>query len=285
MAMQNLQRSYWNGLSAEYQNVMRISCDDFHYGPQIPGDSRLRLLPPLRRGMRALELGCGGGQNSVFLAGKGLDCTAIDISSAQLAHARRSASRAGVSIRFILSPIERFADKVSGSFDLIHSSHAFEFIDDPAATIAQCAERLSPGGTLLVSTVHPLYNGEWVENLDEDGNPCGMGLFLENYFSPPDDVRRKADGSVDVVSRAYPVSAWFGWMRAAGLEVTAICEPPEQADGTPPYTSDDWRDNEGELAAIPGTLVVAARRPCRTAERASGVSATAAPGAPLAAAP
>ncbi|MBQ5347523.1 MAG: methyltransferase domain-containing protein, partial [Ruminococcus sp.] len=77
--MRNLQRSYWNGLSAEYQGMMRISPCDFHYGPQVPGDSRLRLLPPLRRGMRVLELGCGGGQNSIFLAGKGLDCTIKDI--------------------------------------------------------------------------------------------------------------------------------------------------------------------------------------------------------------
>lgn len=259
--MRNLQRSYWNGLSAEYQGMMRISPCDFHYGPQVPGDSRLRLLPPLRRGMRVLELGCGGGQNSIFLAGKGLDCTAIDISRSQLSHARRLAKEAGLSIRFVLSSIERFAEKVDGLFDLIHSSHAFEFIEEPATTIALCAERLVPGGTLLVSTVHPLYNGDWVENLDEDGNPCGMGLFLSNYFSPPDDIRRRADGSVEVVSRAYPVSAWFGWMRDAGLEVTAVCEPPEQPDGTPPYTSDDWRDNEGELAAIPGTLIIAARRP------------------------
>ena len=24
---------------------------------------------------------------------------------------------------------------------------------------------------MVISTVHPLYNGDWVENLDEDGNP------------------------------------------------------------------------------------------------------------------
>lgn len=254
-----MQREYWDRLSPKYQRMMRISTDDFHYGPQIPGDSRLGILPPLAAGMRALELGCGGAQNSIFLARKGLRCTAVDISENQLAHARALAEREGVGIDFVNIPIEGFGEKVGGEFDLIHSSHAFEFIRDPAATIAECAGCLAPGGSLVISTVHPLYNGEWVENIDEDGEPCGMGLFLANYFSPPDDVRRRR-GKVDVISRAYPVSAWFGWLRAAGLEVVEIREPPEQSDGTPPYTSRDWADNEGELAAVPGTLIVAARR-------------------------
>ena len=69
--MEPMQRRYWDGLSARYQRVMEISTDDFHYGPQIPGESRLHLLPPLKSGMRALELGCGGGQNSVWLAKQG----------------------------------------------------------------------------------------------------------------------------------------------------------------------------------------------------------------------
>ena len=256
--MQKLQRTYWNGLSAEYQRVMSISLEDFHYGPQIPGDSRLRILPPLHRGMRALELGCGAAQNSIFLARHGLDCTAIDISREQLDAARRLAAAEGVEITLRNAPIERFAEKVDGLFDLIHSSHAFEFIEDPGATIMQCAKFLKPGGSLVISTVHPLYNGDWEENIDEDGDVCGMGLFLPRYFSPPDDVRTK-DGRVEVISRAYPVSSWFDWFRAAGLEVTALSEPAEQSDGTPPYTSPDWADNEGELAAIPGTLIVAGK--------------------------
>lgn len=254
--MQKMQRRYWNGLSAEYQRQMSISTDDFHYGPQIPGESRLRLLPPLKPGACALELGCGAGQNSVFLASRGIRCTAIDISRMQLAHGRRLAAAKGVEVDFRLMPIEGFSREIKGGFDLIHSSHAFEFIDDPAGVVAECASRLKPGGFLVVSTVHPLYNGEWVDNIDEDGNPCGMGLFLGNYFSPPDDCRLK-DGSVEVISRAYPVSSWFGWFRDAGLEVTVLAEPPEQGDGgEPPYTSEDWRDTEGELAAIPGTLII-----------------------------
>jgi 2-polyprenyl-3-methyl-5-hydroxy-6-metoxy-1,4-benzoquinol methylase len=265
MSMSEMQRAYWDGLSARYQRVMEISTDDFHYGPQIPGEGRLRLLPPLKPGMRALELGCGGGQNSVWLAKSGLSCDAFDISAEQLKHARTLARREGVEIVFEKGELDRWPARFKGPYDLIHSSHALEFADDPASVIVRAARALRPGGTFVISTVHPLYNGDWVEGVDEKGDPNGMGLFLRNYFSPPDDIRRK-NGRVEVISRAYPISSWFRWMRNAGLDVVAIEEPPELDEtlpnGTkakPPYTNVDWANTEGELAAIPGTLILVAR--------------------------
>lgn len=257
-SMSQLQRTYWNGLSAKYQRVMSISLDDFHYGPQIPGENHLHLLPALQPGMRALELGCGGGQNSVWLAKHGLVCDAFDISEEQLKYARKLAKAEGVRITYAKGSLDKWPARFKGPYALIHSSHAMEFADDPAAVVRKAASMLTPGGMLLISTVHPLYNGEWVESDDEDGESAGMGLFLGNYFAPPDDVRRRR-GEIEVISRAYPVSSWFKWMRAAGLEVVALEEPPELEDETPPYTNPDWADNEGELAAIPGTLIIAGR--------------------------
>jgi 2-polyprenyl-3-methyl-5-hydroxy-6-metoxy-1,4-benzoquinol methylase len=257
-----MQRRYWNGLADEYHRITRITLDDFHYGPQIPGEAELRLLPPLRKGQSALELGCGGAENSVWLARQGLNCTAVDLSAAQLRHARATARKAGVDIAFVRAPLETFHEQVGGRFDLIHSSHALEFVDAPADILAHAAKLLKPGGTLVLSTVHPLYNGDWIDATYEDGDGTqsgGAGLFLASYFSPPDDVRNDAHG--EVVSRAYPVSAWFGWLRAASLEVVQMAEPPAVPDGqTPPYTSDDWAVADGELHAIPGTLIFVARK-------------------------
>lgn len=269
-----LQRAYWNGLADEYQRITRISEEDFHYGPQLPGEAQLKLLPELRAGMRALELGCGAAQNSVYLAKRGLDCTALDISSEQIRHAKEGAARAGVAIRFVTSPVEHFVSNVEGAFEFIHSSHALEFVDAPQAVLKAVYEALTPGGVFVFSTVHPLYNGEWIGDEEDDAcengadfaveNEDGIqerGLFLTNYFSPPDDVRYDDAGNPVVISRAYPISAWFDWLRAAGFEILRFAEPKAVPyDETPPYTSDAWAEPDGELLAIPGTLVFVARK-------------------------
>ena len=264
-SMGEMQRKYWDGLSDRYQRIMKISLEDFHYGPQIPGEKDLHLLPVLKAGMKALELGCGAGQNSIWLAKQGLECSAFDISEEQLRHARALARGNGVKIAFSRGSFEKWPSRFKGPYDFVHSSHAFEFADDPADAIRHIASVLAPRGWLMISTVHPLYNGDWVESYDEDGTVDGMGLFLRNYFTPPDDIRLK-HGKVDVISRAYPVSAWFDWLRLAGFEVVRLAEPPAfpKGEGDPPYTNKDWADTEGELQAIPGTLIILARKKAKS---------------------
>ena len=252
------QRHYWNGIAGMYRAITRIDADDFHYGPLLAGERTLRLLPPLRPGMDALELGCGEGQNSIWLARRGLRCTAIDISEAQLAYARADARAAGLAVAFHRAAIEDY-DAPEASFDLVTSSHAFEFLDDPFAQLARVARWLRPGGTLVLSTVHPVYNGEWVSLENDDGTET-WGRFLPNYFHPVADVREQPDGHGDpIASRAWPISAWFNAIRAAGLALQRLEEPPASPD--PAYASDDWLAAFDECAAIPTTLILVARKP------------------------
>ena len=252
------EQAYWDSLSDEYHRITRISTRDFHYGPQIPGDKRLKLLPPLKPGMQALELGCGAAQNSIWLAKQGLSCTAIDVSENQLTHAATLMEKEKVSIRLLKCSLERFHLLLKGkSYDLIHSSHAMEFVERPKLIIRQMAELLKPNGTLMISTVHPLYNGEWVTGMvEDDEGRIYDGQFLTDYFSPPDDVRDDHEGLA--ISRAYPVSSWFSWFVAAGLTVTAIAEPPAVKQA--PYTSDDWAAHGGQLDHIPSTLILLGKK-------------------------
>lgn len=252
------QARYWNDISEMYREITRIDDSDFHYGPLLAGERELALLPPLKAGMTALELGCGEGQNSRWLARQGIRCVAVDVSEGQLAYARKDASAEGLEIDFHCASIESF-DPGEATFDLITSSHAFEFVAEPFEQVKRIAKWLKPGGTLMISTVHPVYNGEWVSADEEDGTET-WGRLLINYFQPVDDVREQLSGEGDsVISRAYPVSAWFNAFRAAGLQVERLEEPP--ASATPAYASDDWLEAMDECSAIPTTLIIVGRKP------------------------
>ncbi len=251
--MPNRNARYWNDLADCYQQDTHISCDDFHYGPMLPGESGLQLLPPDLQGLSCLELGCGGAQNSIFLARQGAICTAIDLAARQLTHARRLANQHQVQITFIIGDIEQLPLREEAQFDLIHSAYALPFTIDQASTIAQAARRLRSGGQLLISTAHPLFAGEW---LDLDGQ---TGMFLENYLQPPRDHRQNPDHSGATVCQPLPISAVTEAMAANGLELERLLEPlpsPEQA----PYHSPAWHELYPEMTRFPAVIIFKARK-------------------------
>jgi SAM-dependent methyltransferase len=92
-----------------------------------------------------LEIGCGTGQLTRELAGRGLSLTAIDIGAAMVETARRNV--ADPMARFQTSSFEDFAD--SGPFDLIVSATAFHWVD-PGIGLAKAARLLRPGGWLAL---------------------------------------------------------------------------------------------------------------------------------------
>lgn len=70
------------------------------------------------RPCRAIDLGCGVGDNAIFLAQRGFDVTALDYSSDAIARARESAARAGVQVDFRVDDLTRLRGDY-GTFDLL----------------------------------------------------------------------------------------------------------------------------------------------------------------------
>ncbi|TCO53493.1 class I SAM-dependent methyltransferase [Actinocrispum wychmicini] len=71
----------------------------------------------LRRG-RAIDLGCGTGANSIFLAQQGFDVTGVDFAPAALVKARAAAERAEVDVHFVLDDLTSFRHD-HGTFDVL----------------------------------------------------------------------------------------------------------------------------------------------------------------------
>src|SRR5215475_1871463 len=90
-------REVWDGMSDWYQQThgRRISAAPDAWGTFRIPESELQLLPDVA-GLGVLELGCGSGQWSVWLASQGARVTGLDISGRQLDHAHQAIASAGV---------------------------------------------------------------------------------------------------------------------------------------------------------------------------------------------
>jgi SAM-dependent methyltransferase len=67
---------------------------------------------------RAIDLGCGIGENVIYLAQQGFDASGVDISPRAIAKARRKAEGAGVSPTFLVSDVTDLTG-VEGPFDVV----------------------------------------------------------------------------------------------------------------------------------------------------------------------
>jgi 2-polyprenyl-6-hydroxyphenyl methylase/3-demethylubiquinone-9 3-methyltransferase len=129
-------------------------------GPQKP----LHALNPARlgyvrdraalRGVRALDVGCGGGLLSEALAREGADVTAIDLAPDLIKVAKLHRLESGVQVDYRLSAVEALAAEMPGTFDIVTCMEMLEHVPDPAAIITACATLLKPGGRLFLSTLN-----------------------------------------------------------------------------------------------------------------------------------
>lgn len=104
---------------------------------------RIQRLAP---GRRALDLACGEGRNSIFLAQHGFLVTGLDISDVGLAKAARRADEAGVIVDFQQVDLDGY--RFTEQFDLIIN---FNFL--LRELIPEAVRALSPGGLLIIDTI------------------------------------------------------------------------------------------------------------------------------------
>ncbi|HOW72284.1 MAG TPA: methyltransferase domain-containing protein [Phycisphaerae bacterium] len=100
---------------------------------------------------RALELGCGTGNDCLWLASLGFDIIGVDISPTALERARQKAVTAGATCRFVLADVFKLPD-LGEPFGLIVDIgcyHAVRKIDE-AAYVAALHQLLAKDGLLLV---------------------------------------------------------------------------------------------------------------------------------------
>jgi SAM-dependent methyltransferase len=147
-------------------------------------------LPP----GRALDVGCGEGADAVWLARRGWDVTALDVSRVALDRAERHAHDAGVRVTWVHAGLVEAAQDgglPAGGFDLVSAQYAVLRKTPGAVAERALAELVAPGGTLLV--VHHAVDAHHHAHDHEGG-------FDPELYALPGDVSAVLDDRWEVVA-------------------------------------------------------------------------------------
>src|SRR6516225_2265238 len=147
-----------------------------------------------------LDIGCGLGDNAIYLAKNGHNVTGLDISPTALITAERRATDAGVEVRFAVTDSTKL-EGYTDAFDTIVDSGMFHCLDDDGKrSYAEAAHRATrPGATLLLSC----FSDANPPN-DEFPRPAVSEQTLRDVFGgagwdieslEPATVRREVDGN------------------------------------------------------------------------------------------
>jgi SAM-dependent methyltransferase len=206
---------------------------DIGWGVWHVPESELRLLPDLD-GIDVVELGCGTGYVSAWLARGGARPVGLDASGRQLATARMLQGEFGLRFPLIHGDAERPPLR-DASFDLAISEYGAAIWCDPYRWIPEAARLLRPGGR-LVFLGHSYLS---MLTFPDDDLPAGETLLRPHFgmhrFVWPDD-----GGGVEF---AVPHGEMIGLLHASGFEVEDLVEFPAPDDAetpTDPLATAEW---------------------------------------------
>ena len=162
---------------------------------------------------RILEIGCGHGLLSLYLAltSPARTVVGIDVDEGKLAAAREAAAGAGLAATF---EVVQGAELPEGPWAGIAIVDVLYLLPagDQRSLLRACAERVSPGGALVVKemALEPRWKATW-NRLQETASVKLLGITDGEeltFLSPADMAAAMGDGGVTVrdrpIHRGYP---------------------------------------------------------------------------------
>jgi len=152
-------RDHYDRTSPYYRDLWG---EHLHHGYWVSGEEtkeqaqvqlveHLAHVAALMPGRKILDVGCGFGASSIYLAKKyGAEATGITISPVQVEMARKAAATdGGVKAKFILMDAEEM--KFDQAFDVVWSIESISHYPQKQKFFASAAQCLESGGTLAVT--------------------------------------------------------------------------------------------------------------------------------------
>ena len=217
-----------------------------------------RLARTFDPGQRVLELGCGTGEDAVWLASRGVIVTATDTSTAMLEIARHKAERAGVSDRVTVSRLDleslERVDALDEQYDGVVSNFGpVNCVEDRRAVADTLARLVRPGGRVVLVVMGPVCPWEIVWHLSHGqvrtafrrfrrGAPAhvGAGETLRVWYQSHRRIQSEFGAHFDVLETAgigllLPPSGMAGLVDRAPRAFGKLTAVDRRLAGTLPW--------------------------------------------------
>ena len=174
----------------------------------------LELIDP--RGLRVLDLGCGGGHNGALLKRAGArEVVGVELDAGAAAQARK---RLDAVVQGDLAHLD-LAQLGDEPFDAILASDVLEHLADPEAVLARALTRLRPGGAVVVSLPNVAHVVVFANLLMKRWPRRSSGIFDRTHlrFFAKRDMVRLLEGAGLRVLRVQPYYTRYAAIRAACL--------------------------------------------------------------------
>ncbi len=121
---------------------------------QIAAEFGRDLTAPLPlKGLRLLDIGCGGGLLAEPMARLSATVVGADAAERNIPVAQVHAEQSGLSIDYRHTSAEALAE-AGEAFDVVLNMEVVEHVSDPAAYLLACQQLLKPGGLMICSTLN-----------------------------------------------------------------------------------------------------------------------------------
>lgn len=244
-------RTAWNTIATAYQERYQLSTDRLAYGPRCPDEDELQLIGDVT-GLKAIVLGCGGGQDCIVLAKRGAEVIGVDLSDKQVEYGRRLADREGVLVTLLQGNVEELKGIEDESQDLALSLHALNYVERIDRVFAEAFRVLRPDSPFVLSLHHPF------DVCLEDGPPYGV---VKGYWEKEQDWQwdfPEKKASARMRSWYRPVGEWFSLLIAAGFRVERMLEPQPTEEASSPWEGGYSLE---KMRLVPATLIIRAVKP------------------------
>jgi SAM-dependent methyltransferase len=228
-------RVHWDQWARDYVDAghENWATDEPSWGIFGVPEADVGFLPDGLESLDAIELGCGTGYVSAWLARRGARPVGVDNSAEQLATCRRFQQEFGLEFPLHHGNAEDlpYADD---SFDVAVSEYGASIWCDPYAWIPEAARVLRPGGRLVFLVNHPLMV---LCAPDAEGEPATERL-LRPYFG----LHRVEWPEDDSVEFHLPHGKLIDLLREQGFAIDGLVElrPPADATTSYDFVTLDW---------------------------------------------